>query len=243
MAWFRKMSKFKKGLMLGALLVLLPLVVVAARYEVLNVTKLYVDNIYGLAPGSTGPTLNGVTVSGTGVITATNVADVSREDDIPLTSFHYNDATDASPAWIELPLSNIDSIPAFVWASPAATHIQTTFRVPSIYVSGMAFRALTSRSTTATASVQEVAWCLWVNTDGANFQTASIPQSTVAQSTANYGGASNEVITLTPNATAVSAIAAGTWVTLEIWRQHDGVPRDNGNLELKGISKYYTATQ
>lgn len=129
-------------------------------------------------------------------------------------------------------IAETDNIPKLVWANDEVTPVQWTFRVPADYSSGMSFRVLASESSDTTPS--EIDFQLWVNSDGAVFDAAVTDnQSAVALADCD---ATNEVVTLTPTSTALSAIVAGAWITLDIFNTTTG----NGSLEVAGVDVLYT---
>jgi len=81
-------------------------------------------------------------------------------------------------------------------------------------------------------------WAVWQNKTNTTFDAAAIPQTAVECTNAALD-ASNEVLTLTSNASAEAAYTAGDWITLEFFN----ASTDDDNLELKGLEVTYTATQ
>ena len=131
-----------------------------------------------------------------------------------------------------------DNIPAIVYASSAeTTKCQWTFRVPDYYSSGLGFRILMS-SDNATSVGQSIDWQLWVNDDATTFDAAAIAQDAVSP-TSSALDASNEVITLTIDATGEAALSSGSYVTVDIWN----AGTSDNTTEIKGIQAYYTATK
>ena len=133
-------------------------------------------------------------------------------------------------------LSTCDGIPCLVWAdSGETTAVGWTFRLPSDFSSGLVVYALVS-SNGASGAGQILDWAAFVNTDDVGFASATA-QTGVACTSATLN-ASNEVLTLTSNGTAEALYAAGTWVTLEFFN----ASTDDDDLELKGLTVTYTAT-
>lgn len=148
-----------------------------------------------------------------------------------------NDIDDASAP----NLTTVDNIPAIVWDSSAEiTGIQKTFRLPPDYVPGTALvlYALIS-SDTAAGTTTGLDWSLWDNADDTAFDAAAIAQSSV-MSTSTTLDASNDILTLTLDATGIAALIAGHFYTIEVFNATTHV---SANLELKGLDGVYTANQ
>ncbi len=128
-----------------------------------------------------------------------------------------------------------DSIPGIVWADGETTPVMATFRVPTDYSSGGAFRLLATESDSTTPN--RVDFDVYVNRDGLIADSSATNQTPVALAGTTSTGS---VVTLTP-ATDFASLAAGDWVTLRFWR--DNVAAGTGDLEVKGVSFFYTATQ
>jgi len=163
----------------------------------------------------------------------------SRERSIPLPLMGFLSDTDASPlSTSSNPGLEIDDlIPNIVWADGETTPVVTTFRVPSDYSSGGAFRLLCTESDSTTPN--QVDFDVYVNRSGSALDAAATGQTPVALGTGSYT-ATPVVVTLTP-ATDFASLAAGDWVTLRIWR--DNAAAGTGDLEVKGVEFYYTASQ
>lgn len=229
---------------------MIPSYAFSARYEELTVTKLKVKTVQelnstdGLAitsPTISGPTISDPTITGTitatGGVSAANIADVTRSFALQLGAGGVdggNDVDDASTP----DLTTCDGIPCLVWASSSeTTAVGWTFRLPSDFVSSLVVYAFVS-SNAASGSGQLLDWCIWENIDGTTFDAACIPQAAVECTCATLN-ASNEVLTLTSDATAETAYTAGDWITLEFFN----ASTDDDDLELKGLEVTYTATQ
>ena len=131
-----------------------------------------------------------------------------------------------------------DNIPAIVYASSAeSTKCQWTFRVPTDYSSGLGFRILMS-SSNATSTGQSIDWQLWVNDDDVGFDAAAISQDAVSPTSSTLD-ASNELITLTMDATGEAALSAGSFVTVDIWN----AGTSDNTTEIKGVQAIYTSTR
>jgi hypothetical protein len=127
-----------------------------------------------------------------------------------------------------------DLIPNIVWADGETTPVMITFRVPTDYSSGGAFRVIASESDSTTPN--QIDFDVYVNKDGVAADSAATGQTPVALAGT---AATPDVVTLTP-ATDFSSLTAGSWVTLRIWR--DNVAAGTGDLEVKGVEFYYTAS-
>lgn len=152
---------------------------------------------------------------------------------LPLTGF-ITSAGDAVTASTAPGLEVDDSIPAIVWADGETTPVMTTFRIPADYSSGGAFRVLATESNSTTPN--QVDFDVYVNADGTASDSSATGQTPVALAGTT---STPDVITLTP-ATDFSSLAAGQWVTIRIWR--DDTATGTGDLEIKGVEFFYTAT-
>lgn len=131
-------------------------------------------------------------------------------------------------------MAEVDNVPAIVWASSAEqVKCQWTIRVPDDYISGLGFRILMS-SSAATSTGQSIDWQFWVNDDDTTFDAAAISQDAVAPTSSTLN-ASNEVVTLTIDATGEAAISAGSFLTIDIWN----AGTSDNTTEIKGIQGYY----
>lgn len=140
-----------------------------------------------------------------------------------------------------------DTVFALVYANSTETaSIAYNFRVPYDYSGGLGFRMLLSSDQ---ASPVTVGWDLRVNTDDTGFASTIITQESVACA-GTYINVSNEVATLSTNATGRAAISTGKWVQVAFWNattanSQTGNAKTTGNntLEIKGIELYYTPRQ
>lgn len=178
-------------------------------------------------------TVSGSIADTTGGVTATEIADVVRYIQLPLMSYITNGA--AITASTAPGLEVDDLVPAIVWADGETTPVQINFRVPSDYSSGGAFKVFATESDSTTPN--QVDFSVYVNADGSAADAAATNQTPVALDGVTSTGTE---ITLTVS-TDFSALAAGSWVTLNIWR--DDTATGTGDLEVKGTAFYYTATQ
>jgi len=181
-------------------------------------------------------TLTNATITGTGVISATHIADTTRSFPLDIAAGGVDGGNDLDEASTP-DLTTCDGIPCIVWAdSSETTAVGWTFRLPSDFVSGLTVYALIS-SNAASGSGQVLDWCVWVNNDGEDFDAACFAQTGV-ESTEAALNTKNDVLTLTSNASAEAAYVAGSWVTLEFFN----ASTDDDDLELKGLEVTYTAT-
>lgn len=120
-----------------------------------------------------------------------------------------------------------DAMLSIVWADNETSPIQVTFRVPADYLSTGRFKLFCTESGTSTPN--QVDFDVYVNTDGTASDSSATGQTPVA-----LAGTSStpDEITLTP-ATDFDSLAAGSWVTLRLWR--DNVATGTNDLELKGV--------
>lgn len=176
-------------------------------------------------------TVTGLT--GTGVVSATNIADVTKYIQLPLMTFSTNGAEITSTTAPGLEVD--DLVPNIVWGDGEVTPITRTFRVPEDYSSGGAFKVLATESNSTTPN--EVDFNVYINSDGTAADSSATNQSPVALAGTT---STPDEITLTV-ATDFSALTAGAWVTLNIWR--DDTATGTGDLEVKGVAFYYTGTQ
>lgn len=204
-------------------------------------------NIYNTWRWWSGSTMNvdgtldltDATITATGKITATHIANPERTIHLPLaaafidgTGVIGNDGTTAPG------LAETDNVPAIVYASSAeTTKIQWTFKVPDDYVSGLGFRLLVS-SSNASGALMSVDWQLWINDDDTTFDAAAVVQDAVTGTIATLD-ASNEELVFTMDATGAAAVSAGNYVTVDFFNAHTGA---TGTTEIKGVQAYYTAT-
>ncbi len=162
-----------------------------------------------------------------------------RSFSLPLTGFV--NAHDASPLVVTttgLPGLQVDDyIPNIVWtAAGYASPVSVTFRVPSDYSSGGAFRVISTESVSTTPN--RVDFDVYVNRSGRAVDASASNQTPVALAGTT---STPSVVTLTP-ATDFAALAAGDWVTIRIWRDNDAAFGATGDLEVKGVEFFYTAS-
>jgi hypothetical protein len=210
------------------------------------VTTPTADDTYGYQmKNSAGTRLYSVT-KGTGAIyTADGITAASgtfttishsreRAIPLPLTGFLFGDGTSISTT--TTPGFEIDDLlPAIVWADGETSPVMITFRVPYDYSSGGAFRLICTESSSTTPN--QVDFDVYVNRNGRASDASAEAQTPVALAGTT---ATPSVVTLTPT-TDLTVIAAGDWITLRIWR--DDTADGTGDLEVKGVDFYYTASQ
>jgi len=162
-----------------------------------------------------------------------------RSFTLPLTGFV--NAYDASPIGVTTTgspgLQIDDYIPNIVWtAAGYASPVSVTFRVPSDYSSGGAFRLMCTESVSTTPNW--VDFDVYVNRDG-----RAVDASATDQTPGALAGTTStpSVVTLTPG-TDFATLAAGDWVTFRIWRDNSAARGATGDLEVKGVEFFYTAS-
>lgn len=189
------------------------------------------------------PTISG-TVTGTGVISATNIANVVRYISLQLNAFMVETGGNGSTVGTATaPLSASttpgleldDKMTSVVAADGETSPIQVTFRVPADYASDGAFKLLGTESDSTTPN--QVDFDVYVNADGVASDSSATDQTPVPLAGTT---STPDEVTLSP-ATDFAGLAAGNWVTLRLWR--DDVADGTGDLEIKGVAFYYTATQ
>lgn len=180
----------------------------------------------------------GVTITSTGEITATNIADVVRYYQLPLGSFvsEINTTTaadltaDTVPGW-----AIHNSYPSLDWADGEVTPASITFRIPSDYVSGGLFKVLATESAASTDN--QIDFDVYINSDGVAYDSAATGQTPVVIAADTT---TPDEVTLTV-ATDFASLAVGNWVTLRIWR--DDTADGTADMQVRGVAFYYTATQ
>lgn len=231
----------RNGFKVSAIIVILlatSLVTLGAWREQVDITYLYTNYIKPIGIGTTisiGDSGDTVTVAGTGNITAANIADPTRSFNLPLAGAAIDGGDDIDDASAP-DITTLDNIPAILWDNSGETAaVQWTFRLPSDFSSGLIVYALVS-SNDASGAGTILDWAVAVNTDDTGFASPTA-QTQVACTSATLD-ASNEVLTLTSDATAEALYSAGTWVTLELFN----ASTNDDDLELKGVDVTYTAT-
>ena len=238
----------KKLFLIAALIALFIVPYVGQAAELNNVTSKGVDGdlvfydyagneIFSIEAGNrkvTYPSGSALEVESGGTFTH------ARERSFMLSLTSFVNAYDASPVVVTttgLPGLEIDDVlPGIVWADGEASPVLVTFRVPSDYSSGGAFRLVCSESVSTTPN--RVDFDVYVNRNGRAAASSASNQTPVALAGTT---STPSVITLTPGTDFVS-LAAGDWVTIRIWRDDDAAFGATGDLEVKGVEFFYTAS-
>lgn len=171
-----------------------------------------------------------------GSVTAAHIADPTRTIyfDIGAAAVDSgNDVDDASAP----NLTTLDNIPAILWDDSGETvGVQWTFPVPADYSSGMVVYAMVS-SNDASGTGTKLDWALIKNADDTGF--ASLTAQDLVECTSATLDASNEILTLTPDATGAALFVDGAIITLELFN----ASTNDDDLELKAAWAEYVATQ
>ncbi len=204
-----------------------------------NATQVYdwrVDSSGDLTPGSNSTNTIG---------DATHVVSAVYADDFVMTSgeersieftvgdFIINDGTSVAPITTTTsPGLEVDNkATSLVWADGEVTPAQVTFKVPSDYKSGGAFRVFCDESSSATPN--QVGFSVYVNQEGAAWAASATTQTSVAL--AGTAG-TPDMVTLAV-ATDFTSLASGDIITLNVWR--DDTATGTGDLELYYAEFYY----
>lgn len=170
---------------------------------------------------------------------AGGVTGVTREIFFPMAGWAIDGGDDIDEATAP-DIGDDDNIPSVTWDNSGETGaIQQTFRLPTHYSSGLTLYCLVS-SDTDLGTTGGLDWQIWVNTDGGGFDAAAIAQTGASTGSGSSMDTSNEVLTLTLDATGEAALSAGAWITIDLF---NATTHASGNLELKGVHGTYTATQ
>lgn len=171
-----------------------------------------------------------------GSIGATEIADVTRTIYFDIAGAFVdggNDVDDGSAPNI----TTLDNIPAILWDDSTETAaVQWTFPVPADYSSGMVVYAMIS-SDEASGAATILDWALTKNATATGFASPTA-QTQVAATSATLD-VSNEVLTLTPDATGLALFVDNAIITLEVFN----ASTNDDDLELKAIWAEYSATQ
>ena len=244
----------KKLFLIAALIALLIVPYMGQATELNNVTSKGVDGdlvfydkdgneIFSIEAANrkvTYPSGSAVTIESGATFTISGTFAFSRERSftLPLNTFSY--AADASPVKVTtagIPGLEIDDvIPGIVWADGEASPVLVTFRVPTDYSSGGAFRLICTESVSTTPN--RVDFDVYVNRSGRAAASSASDQTPVVLAGTT---STPSVVTLTP-ATDFASLAAGDWVTIRIWRDDDAAFGATGDLEVKGVEFFYTAS-
>lgn len=185
-----------------------------------------------------GVTLTDATITATGKITETHIANHVRPIYLPLSAAYIDGTSPIGADGTTAPgIAETDSIPAIVYASSAeTTKIQWSFQLPDDYVSGLGFDLLVS-SGGASGTQQSIDWQIWVNRTSLTFDAAALAGAAVA-GTIGTLNASCEVFTFTANATMEAAITGGDIITVDFFNAGSS----SSTTEIKNVQGYYTAT-
>jgi hypothetical protein len=176
--------------------------------------------------------LTNATITATGLITTTHIADTTRSLNLPIGSFFVESvpvAVATTPG-----LEENDNVVGLVWADAEATPAAINFRVPEDYASGGAFEVVATQSGTTTFN--QVDFQVYTANTGAAYGATVTDQTPVAL-TLLEGTPSTVTLTV---ATDFASLAAGTLVALEIWR--DDTADGTDALEVQAVTFYYTAS-
>lgn len=177
-----------------------------------------------------------VYIKGTLEVDGGVLATIERHINLPLNGFFVDNGTMMTAATTP-GIEEDDLIPNIVWADGEVSPVVQTFRIPADYSSGGAFRVIATESNSSTPN--QIDFEVYVSADGAAADADSTLQTPVALAGTT---ATPDVVTLTP-ATDFASLAAGQWVTLYLWRDDAAAQAGTGDLEVKGVDFYYTATQ
>lgn len=197
---------------------------------------------HGVTVDETATFNNNVTITGTlteatGGVTAGEIANVVREINLPLGAFvvetggAYTPVTSSTAPGMEID----DLIPNIVWADGETTPVQISFPIPADYASGGAFYVLATESSSTTPN--QIDFSVYNNADATAADAAATNQTPAALAGTT---STPDLVTLTV-ATDFASLAANQIVTLNIWR--DNTADGTGDLEVKSVWFYYTATQ
>jgi len=163
-------------------------------------------------------------------------------DDVGVLQFTPGDFTtvnDGSPilASTTQPVRQIDNnMASMVWVDGNTEKATVTFRIPNDYVADGAFRVLADQSVNS-GTHAKIDYETYLSTAGS--QADSTAQGDIPVALTAYNG-SPELVALAA-ATEGASFAAGSIVTLNIWR--DDVSAGTGDLEVYYVEFYYSKSQ
>jgi hypothetical protein len=178
--------------------------------------------------------LTDATITASGLITTTHIADTVRELNLPLMGFLAAGVPLVDSGTLAPGLNEDDNVMGIIWADGEVTPVAINFRVPADYASGGSFRVIATESDSSTAN--QIDFQVYTAATGAIYN-ATVTDQTPAALTLSTNTPSTVTLTV---ATDFSALAAGHLVALEIWR--DDTADGTGTLEVKNVSFYYTAS-
>ncbi|HUU80394.1 MAG TPA: hypothetical protein VMW90_03015 [Acidobacteriota bacterium] len=195
--------------------------------------------------------LDDATITATEKITATHIQNPTRHENLPVTDFRMYSITSAEYLSIETSpqIMFLDGIPALTFQDNSAdsvgvSSVSLTFALSPNYVGDLSFRLLGTVSTGVSPASYMVGWSLWYNDDDGAIAAASNAQTAVGFSI--DATTTNEVLTLTPNASALAALSAGSVVTLNLFNATTesllDLPADPVRIEIKNVQLLYTST-
>ena len=124
------------------------------------------------------------------------------------------------------------------WQDGEDTKIQKTFRVPRDYKSGGSFRVLLGRSSTDICP--SIDFEVFVNRTATALDTSATNQTPVlAASHVGDGSAEESTLTIV---TDFASLAAGDYVTVNLWRTDADSPASTGDLRLYWAEFVYSTT-
>jgi len=190
-------------------------------------------------PGSTLRLDTGSAVDATGVITSTNIADITRSIPFALPAAYVAASGAITTATVPaLQAATADAVPIIVYAdSSEVASFGYSFTLPPDYVSGLGFRMMISSDTSTAYASIAVGFSMVLNEDSASFG-AEVAESPV-YNTVTTPAASNCLLTFTPVNT--TGFAAGKKVTVYFANFDRRIAAQT--LEIKAIEARYTATQ
>lgn len=164
-------------------------------------------------------------------------APVVREIRFTPGEFTIGDSTIELTSSTSPTLAYANTLPSIVWKDGVTSPVQVTFRVPVDFSSGGNFRGMFDSDATTTPSV--VDYDIYINVDGSQWDGTAENQATVAL--AETAGTVELVTLAALNATDADSVAAGSWITLRVWR--DDAADGTDNLEMYYLEFYYNAKQ
>lgn len=131
--------------------------------------------------------------------------------------------------------TKVDRKTGFVkWADNEDTPVQKTFRVPTDYRSGGAFRVMLGQTTNG-ANPPAIDYAVYVNQTATAFDTSATNQTAAQINTVGDGSPEVKALSVT---TDFATLAAGDLVTVDFWR--DNTNTSTADLELYYAEFYYS---
>jgi hypothetical protein len=199
---------------------------------------------------------SGATLTGTGFVTNTNIADETREwTTLNVTSAYVHDAGPITTATAPN-ATTIDEMPAILYDNSGETvGVSWTLQVPTDYKTGVngalvvyALVSTGSRNVKLSRNFSDLKldWVVYRNRDGVAFDATSYAQDTVSAGAASEMDLSNEVLTLTASQALQNSIAVGDWLTFTFMNASTCSLNNAGygdDLEIKGLSVHSIFTR